>query len=114
MLAAENRLTKEREIVAVLKGGKTFFSDNFILKTQEKKQKVSRGTFIISKKVAKKAVLRNKLKRRLREIIRKKIANFTKNIDFIIIVKKTTDPALSFKVITTEIDNLLKKAKLIQ
>lgn len=63
---------KGKEFEEVLKKGKGFKSDNLILKILPK-GKEKRFGFLISKKILKKAVERNKLKRRLREILRENV-----------------------------------------
>lgn len=75
MLAEKNRLKKKKDFEAVFKKSKTFKEGFLILKTTENNDKESRLGFVVSQKISKKAVIRNKIKRRLREIIRLKIKN---------------------------------------
>ena len=70
MLAKENRLRKERDFEAVFRNGKTFKEGFLVLKTIKNNLDTNRFGFIISQKVSKKATVRNKIKRKLREVIR--------------------------------------------
>lgn len=83
MISKTNRLHKEKDIKAVLEKGKGFKEDFLILKTYKNDLPESRFTFIVSKKVSKKATVRNKIKRRLRSLIQinlDKIKSGTDNV----------------------------------
>lgn len=113
MLAKENRLIKKKDFENLLKNGKTYYSPLFILKVIKNKLKITRFGFIISKKTTKKAVIRNKIKRRLREIIRKEIKELGSGFDGVIIVKN--NPLIfekDYYQIKKEINQLIQKAKL--
>lgn len=114
MLPKVNRLTKRKDFDNILKNGQTYFSPSFIFKLQKNNLTVNRFGFIISKKISKKAVLRNLLKRRLREIIRQQLVKLKPGYDIIIIIKKKTEVlSKNYQQLLGEIFNLLKKAKLI-
>lgn len=70
MLTANNRLRKTKEFDQVFKLGRSYYSNNLGLKAKGNSLPYSRFGFIISLKVSKKAVLRNRLKRQVRAIIR--------------------------------------------
>ena len=72
MLPQKNRLNKKKDFDAVFKKGKSSFDELLGVKIlKNNKQKFSRFGIIVSSKVSKKAVKRNKIKRRIRNIIRK-------------------------------------------
>lgn len=85
MLAKKNRLTKKRDFEKVYKKCKTFKGDFLILKIAPNGLPTNRFAFIVSHKVSKKAVIRNKVKRRLRELIRSNVNNWGAGRDFIFI-----------------------------
>ncbi len=85
MLSKLNRLKKKKDIERVFKQGKGFKEDFLILKVVKNNLKNSRFAFVISQKVSKKATLRNKIRRRLRELVRLKIRDIKKGIDLIIL-----------------------------
>jgi ribonuclease P protein component len=70
MLLKENRLKKKKDFERVFSQGRNLKGDFLFFKTINNKLEDNRIGFIVSKKVSKKAVERNKIKRRLREILR--------------------------------------------
>jgi len=111
MLPVRNRLKKKKDFERIFKEGQGFKQGFLYLKIKKNNLKSSRFGFIVSKKFAKKAVIRNKIKRRLRELIKIKLPEIKKGIDGIIIVipgLKTTD----FQQLEEIINKLFKKAKL--
>ena len=69
MLPPANRLRKEKEIKRVLAGKKSCKSGLLICKTAPNGLEAARFCFVVSKRISNKAVVRNKLKRRLRRIV---------------------------------------------
>ena len=102
MLSKKNRLYREKDINKTLKDGKTFFLPEFIIKYYFNNEKEIKVGFITSTKVDKRAIKRNTLKRKLREITRTILPNLKKGYYLLIIAKK---PAL--KLNTTEIKQKL-------
>ena len=112
MLSEINRLKKKKDFEKVFKKGKSFKEDFLILKIISNNLEVSRFGFIVSQKISKRASLRNKIKRRLRESVRLRLLKIKKGIDGVLI----TSPGLETKdfwEIEKSIDKLFKKAKLI-
>ena len=72
MLSKISRLKKKKDIEKVFKKGKRFKEDFLILKITKNALSQTRFGFVVSQKVSKKAVIRNKIKRRLREMVSKK------------------------------------------
>ena len=69
MLPRKQRLQRNKDFDSVFRGGKSCYSDFFGLKIKKNDSNLNRFGIIISLKVSKKAVVRNKLKRQVREII---------------------------------------------
>ncbi|MCD4760508.1 ribonuclease P protein component [bacterium] len=88
MLPKENRLHQDKEIKAVVQKGQTFFLPQFVIKYQVNKEKFTKIGFIISTKVDKKAVVRNRLARQLREVIRSFLPEMKTGYSVMIIAKK--------------------------
>jgi len=108
MLPKINRLKKRKDIEKVFEKGKRFKEDFLILKITKNALSQTRLGFIVSKKVSKKATLRNKIKRKLREIVSQK--RIKKGIDILLI----TMPGLETKdfwEIDETLNELFKKAK---
>ncbi|MCD5397086.1 MAG: ribonuclease P protein component [Candidatus Pacebacteria bacterium] len=85
MLSKRNCLKKKKDFENLFRKGKKFKEDFLLLRVASNNLKTSRFGFVVGKKVFKKAVLRNQLKRRLREIVRFKIPQIKKGIDVILI-----------------------------
>lgn len=95
----------------VLKEGKTFFSKNLVLKILPVEADEIKFGFIVSKKISKKATKRNKIKRWLREIVRREIENLKGRFWGILLPKKgilETD----FWKLKEEVKKIFEKAKL--
>jgi len=113
VLPKENRLKAKKDFEKVFKKGKGIKESLLFLKVSENGLEISRFGFIVSQKISKKAVLRNKIKRRLRELIKKRIKKLKKGTDYVFVVL----PGLEKKGLkdTEEIlEKLLEKAKLTE
>lgn len=113
MLLKTNRLRKKKDIENVLKRGKKFKEDFLILRTINNNFKTSRFAFIVSQKISKKASVRNKVKRRLREMIRLRIKKIKKGKDNLLIAVSGLETK-DFWEIEETVNKLLKKAELIK
>ena len=111
MLSFKNRLSKTKEINEVLKNGAMIKSDLFVLKYMKNKKEESRFSFVVSQKISKKAVERNRLKRRFREIIRKDLHNIKKGFDIVILARKKAKVS-DFADLKKSLKFLFKKASL--
>jgi ribonuclease P protein component len=112
MLSSKNRLKKKKDFEAVFKKGETIRGGMFFLKILNTLNKDSRIGFVVSKKISKKAVERNKIKRRLREALRHTIPLLGNSFD-IICVALPNIRTNTFKEIGKEIEEALKRKKLI-
>ncbi|MDZ7798842.1 MAG: ribonuclease P protein component [Patescibacteria group bacterium] len=111
MLAKKFRLSKEKAFKKVYQKGKFFFTSNINLRFANNQAKNTRFGFVISKKISKKATVRNKIKRQLSEIIRKHLNSIVKEKDIIIKVKKPYIKK-SFKEKEQILVKIFKKSKL--
>lgn len=85
MLPKKHRLVKEKDFQGVFKKGKSFFTAELGIKVLANNLDVSRFGISVGLKISKKAVVRNKIKRRLREVFRLKLAQIKPGYDFVII-----------------------------
>lgn len=85
MLPKINRLTKDKEFDAVFKRGRSNYDKIVGVKIMANKADVNRFGILISSKVSKKAVIRNKLKRQIRDILFKENDFLKVGYDFVII-----------------------------
>jgi len=111
MLTKTNRLAKDQDIKKVFARGRGFFNPNYGLKFLAKGS-VSRLTIVVSTKVFKRAVKRNRLKRILREYFRKNLKRMRPG-DYVLSAK----PALakiSEKLQMEGLERLMVKSKLLE
>jgi len=108
MLAKKNRLTKQKDIELVYKKGKTLANRYFRIKYKLNKVEESRGTVIVSQKVAKSAVKRNSLKRMVRPILSKTLGKYRKSLDVMFIVQAAS-VKLSRKEFIEQASQIFKK-----
>lgn len=112
MLTKKNRLKKNKDFDNVFKKGQGFKERFLYLKIKKNNLKSSRFGFVVSKKFSQKATARNKIKRRLRELIKIKLPEIKEGIDGVIIIMpgfKIND----FLELEETVNKLLKKAGII-
>lgn len=112
MLPILNRLIKKKDFEIVFKKGRGHNGDFLFLKILKNNLSYSRFGFVVSQKISKKATIRNKIKRRLREIIKLKKLEIKKGFD-VILVAKPKISQIDFKTLKDELDKLFQKASLI-
>jgi len=86
MLKKIQRLTKDKEFDQIFKDGASSYNKLMGIKVLENELEYSRLGIIISNKVSKSAVKRNKLKRQLREIFKPRMEQLKKKYDIVVIV----------------------------
>lgn len=99
MLKKESRLPKTK-----FRAQKTLNLQSLILKIAANNVGISRFGFVVSKKIDKRAVVRNKVKRILRNCLQECLVEIRPGIDFLFIVKRLPE-----KTICLEIKEVLKK-----
>ena len=112
MLKKELRIRKQKEFDKIFSKG-AYFSEKFlVLKVVENELEISRFGFIVSNKISKKAVERNRLKRLLRETVRLKQNKIKPGFDAIFIFRGK-DVKKSFDDVDIVVENLLKRSGLL-
>ncbi len=112
MLPREYRLTKKKDFENVFKKGKTLKEEFLLLKIAKNNSKKVRFGFIVSQKISKKATIRNKIKRKISELIRQNIKRFKKGIDGIIITLPGIEKQ-DFKKGKETLEKIFKKAGIL-
>jgi ribonuclease P protein component len=114
MLAKKYRLTGSSVLEDVKKEGSLYQSGSFgILVRNRKDDEASRFAFIVSTKISKIAVKRNKAKRRLREAVKQNTNKVSKGYDVVFLTKKMTLEKSS-KEIAKEVEKVFKESGLIK
>jgi ribonuclease P protein component len=88
VLKRENRIKSRREFVEIKNEGKLLYSPFFGFLVHKENDKQKKFGFIVSKKISKRAVDRNKIRRILSEVIRKNLEKFEDGIRVIFLTKK--------------------------
>ncbi len=113
MLKNYQRIRKNKEFLNLYKKGGFLKNQFFLLKFIKNDLKFSRFGFVVSLKVSKRAVDRNLLKRRMREIIRSLNDKIKPGFDLIFIINfKAKD--LKFLLLKNNVVNSLKKIRLLK
>ena len=94
------------DVLKVIKEGASYHSPSFLLKTLKNPSKTTLFAVIVSKKVSKTAVSRNRNKRRVREIIKKEAGRIPQGYFCIVMMKKDLNKTL-FKDIQNELKETL-------
>jgi len=110
-LSAKNRLSKKRDFDTVFKEGKAVKGVFLFIKIAKNSKQISRFGFVISSKVAKKAVTRNKIRRDLSDFIRVNMSKIRDGYDIIVLIK---NGAISSDKLKEDMENILIKANTIQ
>ena len=97
MISQKYRFHGYRSLQFVLKRGQTFKSEYFSLKHIKSKKPHYRLSIIVSKKIDKKAVVRNRIRRRLYELFRQTFKGSSLQVDIAVIVLKVDLANISYK-----------------
>lgn len=97
MLPKANRLNQDKDIKKVVSKGQTFFLPQFVFKYLENSEDATKVGFIVSTKVDKKAVARNRLARQMREAASQLLPDLKPGYSVLVIAKR---PALELDFAT--------------
>lgn len=112
MLPKEQRLKRDRDFDRIFKKGEKVFSHPFTIRFEKTTRPLSRVAVVVGGKVSKKAVVRNRIRRQVREGVRGVIGSFTHRADVVI----STLPAISemtYQEMERSVKKALKKAGLL-
>lgn len=111
MLPKKNRLTKEKDFKNIYKNGKSSYTGSLGVKIAVNNLLINRYGILVGTKISKKAVIRNKIKRQIKEIIRLQEEKVKKGYDIVVI----TLPGIrenKYEQIEEQIFKNLKKLRL--
>jgi len=87
MFARKNRLTKQKDIDAVFKEGRSSYDSLLGVKCRENQLEHSRFTVIVASRNIKQAAARNRIKRQIRALVKANLEATAKGCDVAIIVR---------------------------
>jgi ribonuclease P protein component len=111
MLSQKHRLSRSADVKKTTARGRSFFNPFFVIKLTAGTE-IPRVTIIVSAKVSKKAVDRNRIKRIMRDELRKHLPHF-KPGDYAFIVKPAAAKAES-QQLRENLVLSLKSSKIVQ
>ena len=114
MLLHKNRLIKKEDFAQVYRGGKFFSCGDISVKVRQNGLDQTRVGVAVGLKFSKKAVERNRIKRQIREIFRKKIDGLEKGWDIVVMAKNSPGSVLTSEVIEKSADVILEKIGLVK
>mgnify|MGYP001130864954 CR=1 FL=1 len=106
------RLRKNEEFKRVYKRGKNYWNRNLVLYVMRNQLNNSRIGFTVTKKIGN-SVVRNRVRRRMKEIYRKNFDNIKEEYDIIFIPKKNVVD-ISYKELESAMFHILKMAHLLK
>ena len=113
MIPFTNRFHGHNSLRYVYKNGQIVRSRLATLKYSTNTNRTkTRIAVVVSKKVIKSAVSRNRIRRRLYEYLRLQLPRFSQNFDIVIIVTSSELMTMSSGDFTTQIDQLMKQTNL--
>lgn len=118
MLMKKFRITKDNEFSEFFgkkfkdNKGRNFSTANLVLKVFNNKLENPRFGLMVSNKVDKRAVIRNRIRRQIRELLRLRINEFKEKYDCLFVVQKGT-VNLTRDQLQKEVLSLLEKARLL-
>lgn len=107
MLNKENRLTKPKDFSSLYNRGKKAVGRYIVIYFRNRSTGPNRIGFTVSKKVGN-AVRRNRVKRKLREIVRNHPISLGNGMDFVIIARSSATMA-TYSELKRDVDALLSK-----
>ncbi len=112
MLAKKHKLTLQTDFKRVYSYKHVIHTKHFAVYKAPNNLKNSRFSLIVANKVSKKAVDRNRIRRRMRQVILRQLENIPTTLDIIISAKPAILP-LDFKDTEQALIRALNKAKLL-
>lgn len=115
MPTAKYRLKKRKSINSLFRTGKSVSGGILVIKFKEDPKEETRIGFSAGLKFSKKAHERNSAKRWMRAAIKEKLERIKPGSQILLLINsKCSHKQLNYNLISDEIENLLKKAKILQ
>jgi len=113
MLAKPQRLARDKDFKKVFEQGRSCYSKRLGVKVINNQRPKNRYGIIISAKVSKKAVERNRLKRQISQILKGLDKSLAPGFDLAVVVLPAM-PGQEFKAVKNELEKILEKLKLFR
>jgi len=107
MLTKRNRIANQRLIAKITKVGRVYKTAHFVFKFLPSALPDSKFAISVSKKIAVKAVDRNKVRRQIGECLRHNLLSIKKPIVTVIIMKRGSPEKMQYTDIETEMTEFI-------
>lgn len=114
MLPAGKRIRQKKDFAKIQRCGRRFTADNLQLQCLENKPGPVRLGIIVGVKFSKKAIERNSLKRKLREIFRQELKKIKAGANIVISVRGKGCGKETYAELQKTVGELLRKSNLIK
>lgn len=111
MLPRSHRLNSRHDFQKVYAHGKFFSAGIILLNCKANELQITRIGYVVSKKVSLNATVRNNIRRKLRELTRKRLPEITPGYD--VIITFHAKPDTSREAIATALEKVLRKSNLL-
>ena len=111
MLPTSNRIKLKGRITEVMKKGKLLQSENFGVAALSKDEETPKFAFVISTKISKLAVHRNRINRAFNEGVRHAFSYVSKNFDYVFLAKKSISDKSTDQIIK-EVSSFFQTVKI--
>ena len=114
MLKKQNRIHGRSVFKRILNSGQMARGDLISLNYSPSRGKNLKSAVVVSRKVSKSAVKRNRIRRRIYEVVRLNYLPLNLKVNLIFIVFSQDIDLLSYQELVERLDGLMKKAELIK
>jgi ribonuclease P protein component len=111
MLPRAHRLKSDAHFKALARKGRSFFSPLLTMRALRLPQGDTQIGFVVSTKVSKSAVARNRIRRQLREIVRSELPKLGSGFQIMLVVKKQAI-GTPYAKLSNEINKLFTDARI--
>lgn len=115
MIASANRFHGHSSLRYVYQKGRNIRGSLFAVKyITNSRRDTYRAAVVVSRKVAKSAVVRNRIRRRLYEIIRQHSPRFSEPFDIVVTVYSDQAASMDFEKLEEQLTDQLHKAEILK
>ncbi|MDO4287632.1 MAG: ribonuclease P protein component [Eubacterium sp.] len=106
-------LKKQKDFQQLYQKGKVFGNRNLVIYYLKNGKDTNRLGIVVSKKISNRAVVRNKIRRQIKEAYRQNASGFSQGYDLILIAKASCKEA-PYQVIEKSLGHLFYKQRLLK
>lgn len=113
MLPKPHRLSQKRDVERVSRTGRPVFAPNLTIRAIPNRAGCLRTTIVVGLKVSKRSNVRNRVKRLIREVIRRHIPSIRSDADLVVYVKPSA-VGKHYRELADELGMVLDRARILR